>query len=429
MLNKYASSMVLRKNFNKYENFYNSLTSGSYKKKKNNKIFDFIGCLNNDIIDSHGILNFEYLTKDNNLELLSPGLNNIFLTLKKNIYDLGKVKKVEGVEMRQKLKNYYKFKKTLIIKKTKLKSTCTCVVFRKIQSKFNKKIICKNYANKNFKVETKICNISTTKYDNIFIINYAANKKLENNKCFIQITDTLFFFLNLCFSKNYEMIKNTYSKKYLFLNKDGGINEAEIHKEAILDIFINTFNNVNYRLGSHVNIFLLKKNKFFKKLFFLIAKKNTEYLNFMLTSGIKSLRPLSLIRKKVDSSVLIMSFFLTKNKFFLNHKKKILPSAIFFKTKKSDNKQDIFRFSRAFFFFKKSSYLIIKCTMLMKFILISEKSYIDSYLNNLFRAFSKNIKNSIIKTEKINLTLKIPRDDLYKKKTKFEEYKKKNLTN
>ena len=96
------------------------------------------------------------------------------------------------------------------------------------------------------------------------------------------------------------------------------------------------------------------------------------------------------------------SFFLVKNKFFINHKKKEKDDIIFFHVKKNKIKTTNYRFFKLFFRYRKKLYYNYKVIFFIKYVLLPDKDYITTFLNLTFKRFSKNIKNKIIKNDKLN---------------------------
>lgn len=155
------------------------------------------------------------------------------------------------------------------------------------------------------------------------------------------------------------------------------------------------------------NIKFFKKKKVFK--FF---KNNFEMFDYFNTYLFKPFRFFNIFNYKVSKFNPAFSFFLVKNKFFINHKKKIKDNLTFYYIKPDIRKQANYKYFKYFFRYRKNLYFNYKIILFIKLILFNKKDYVNSYINLLFSNFNINLKNKIFKNEKLNFSIGFSKPNL-----------------
>lgn len=142
-------------------------------------------------------------------------------------------------------------------------------------------------------------------------------------------------------------------------------------------------------------------------LIFKFFNSRFKYFMFLMARYEKTFRLHFHIQTITRLNQYFLSFFLTKNISFKNHKKIINSNILVAYIKPNKRIYTSLKFLKLFITFKKKEFFSSKVYFLIKFALLNDKSFINSYVSRLYLHFNRNLSNKIIKSPEAGHTIKV----------------------
>lgn len=145
-------------------------------------------------------------------------------------------------------------------------------------------------------------------------------------------------------------------------------------------------------------------------LVFKFFNSRFKYFMFLMARYEKAFRIHFHIQTITRLNQYFLSFFLTKNITFKNHKKIINSNIIVAYIKPNKRIYTSLKFLKLFLTFKKKEFFSSRVYFLIKYALFSERSFVNTYVSKLYSAFNKNLSNKVIKSPEAGQTIKVDED-------------------